>query len=80
VKNNRRRLYDNSNNDSARIDALKSCIPICAACKKVRDDVGCWDPLETYLSKHMDVVFTHGLCPECSERYRSEIKGASRKS
>jgi DNA-binding response OmpR family regulator len=58
----------------AEIKTLKGFIPICASCKKIRDDEGYWNQLEAYISKHTDAVFSHGLCPECAERYRAEAK------
>lgn len=61
------------------IKTLKGFIPICASCKKIRDDEGYWDQLETYISKHTDAVFSHGLCPECVEKYRAEMKRLSKK-
>ena len=48
-----------------RIKVLKGLIPICAQCKKVRDDKGFWSQVEEYFSQHSDVEFSHGLCPEC---------------
>ena len=59
----------------AEIKTLKGFIPICASCKKIRDDEGYWDQLEAYISKHTDAVFSHGLCPDCAEMFRAEIKG-----
>jgi DNA-binding response OmpR family regulator len=56
----------------AEIKTLKGLIPICASCKKIRDDEGYWDQLETYMSKHTDAVFSHGICPECVERLYPE--------
>jgi response regulator RpfG family c-di-GMP phosphodiesterase len=58
----------------AEIKTLKGFIPICAACKKIRDDDGYWDQLEAYISKHTDAIFSHGLCPECAERYLAEAE------
>jgi len=63
----------------AEIKTLKGFIPICALCKKIRDDEGYWDQLEVYISKHTDAKFTHGLCPECVEKYRAEMKNLSKK-
>jgi len=63
----------------AEIKTLKGFIPICASCKKIRDDEGYWDQLEAYISKHTDAVFSHGLCPECAEKYRAEIRDLSNK-
>ena len=61
------------------IKTLKGFIPICASCKKIRNDEGYWDQLEAYISKHTDAVFTHGLCPECVEKYKAEMKTVSKK-
>jgi PAS domain S-box-containing protein len=44
---------------------LKRLLPICAACKKIRDDQGYWDQVEVYLRKHSELAFTHSICPEC---------------
>jgi CheY-like chemotaxis protein len=57
----------------AEIKTLKGCIPICASCKKIRDDEGYWNQLESYISKHTDAVFTHGICPTCLEQARAEM-------
>ena len=45
---------------------LRRLIPICAKCKKIRDDKGYWNILEAYLIEHSDAQFTHGICPECA--------------
>ena len=47
------------------IKTLQGFIPICSKCKKIRDDEGFWNQLEKYFHDHTDVIFTHGLCPEC---------------
>lgn len=44
---------------------LKSLIPICARCKKIRNDKGYWESIEKYMSERLDVFFSHGLCPDC---------------
>lgn len=46
---------------------LKGLIPICANCKKIRDDSGFWNRIESYLMKHTHAEFTHGICPACTE-------------
>jgi DNA-binding response OmpR family regulator len=58
----------------AEIKTLKGFIPICASCKKIRDDEGYWNHLESYISKRTDAVFTHGICPDCAEKMRAEIR------
>lgn len=56
------------------IKTLSGLLPICAGCKKIRDDQGYWNHVEAYLGARSDVAFTHGLCPECSTNYRSEME------
>jgi DNA-binding response OmpR family regulator len=63
----------------AEIKTLKGFIPICASCKKIRDDEGYWNQLEAYIAEHTDAVFTHGFCPECGEQYRAKMKKLSKK-
>jgi len=58
----------------AEIKTLKGFIPICASCKKIRDDEGYWNQLESYISKHTDAIFSHGICPECAEKLRTEMR------
>jgi hypothetical protein len=63
----------------AEIKTLKGCIPICASCKKIRDDEGYWNQLEAYISKHTDATFTHGICPTCLEQAMAEVKNFYKK-
>ena len=49
-----------------RIRTLSGMLPICASCKKIRDDQGYWEQVETYIMKHTDAQFSHGICPECA--------------
>lgn len=51
------------------VKTLSGLLPICASCKKVRDDKGYWSQIETYISKRTDASFSHGLCPECGEKF-----------
>jgi len=51
------------------VKTLSGLLPICADCKKVRDDKGYWNQIETYITKHSDASFSHGLCPECSIKF-----------
>ncbi len=50
------------------IKILKGIVPICANCKKVRDDKGFWDQVETYVEKHSQAQFSHGICPDCVDK------------
>ncbi|MBN2441982.1 MAG: GAF domain-containing protein [Spirochaetales bacterium] len=53
------------NNAMKEIKVLQEIIPICAKCKKIRDDQGYWEQVEIYITKRLDTSFSHGLCPEC---------------
>jgi hypothetical protein len=46
---------------------LSGLIPICASCKKIRDDGGYWEQIETYIRDHSEADFSHGICPECAK-------------
>ena len=49
------------------IKTLRGILPICSHCKKVRDDKGYWETIESYISAHSEAEFSHGLCPKCIE-------------
>ena len=51
---------------------LEGLLPICAWCKRVRNDHNYWEQLEQYLSEHMGANITHGICPECCAKWRAE--------
>ena len=50
------------------IKTLSGLIPICASCKKIRDDKGYWNRLETYIQEHSEAEFSHGICPDCMKK------------
>ena len=50
------------------IKTLKGIIPICSHCKKIRDDAGYWNILESYIQEYSDASFSHSMCPECSDK------------
>ena len=56
------------------IKTLSGLLPICASCKKVRDDQGYWTQIEAYISDHSEAEFTHGLCPDCAKKYYDELQ------
>jgi PleD family two-component response regulator len=67
-------LISKLHNALAEIKTLKGFLPICVSCKKIRDDQGYWSQLEAYISAHSDAILTHGVCPQCAEDYRAQIK------
>ncbi len=58
-----------------RIRTLSGLLPICARCKKIRNDEGYWEQIESYISEHSDTVFSHSFCPECLAELYPEIEG-----
>ncbi len=57
----------------AKVRMLSGLLPICAGCKKIRDEQGRWQRLEAYISDHSQAQFSHGLCPDCAERFIQDI-------
>jgi DNA-binding NtrC family response regulator len=62
----------------ARVKTLSGMLPICASCKKIRDDKGYWSQIESYISTHSDAEFTHGMCPDCEKKAYEELKTIKR--
>jgi sigma-B regulation protein RsbU (phosphoserine phosphatase) len=56
----------------AQIKTLRGTVPICACCKKIRDDKGYWNQVEVYVRDHTEAQFSHGICPECSAKLYPE--------
>lgn len=52
--------------------SLNGLLPICSHCKKVRDDHGSWEPIESYITERSNLFFSHGICPECLTIHYSE--------
>jgi len=52
----------------ANIKRLRGLLPICASCKKIRDDKGYWNQLETFIQEHSEAEFSHGFCPDCMKK------------
>lgn len=69
-----RRLNQALESALAAVKTLKGLIPICASCKKIRDDAGYWRQVEAYISDHSDATFTHGMCPICAEKMFKELE------
>ncbi len=56
------------------IKQLSTIVPICAQCKKIRDDTGYWQQVEQFIATHLDAQFTHGYCPECYQKQVRKIQ------
>ena len=51
-----------------KVKLLSGFLPICASCKKIRDDKGYWNQIEAYIRDHSEAEFSHGICPDCAEK------------
>ncbi|MBI3193550.1 MAG: PAS domain S-box protein [Ignavibacteriae bacterium] len=71
----RERLLNEIQDALGKVKTLSGLLPICANCKKVRDDNGYWNQIEVYISEHSSADFTHGICPDCSKNlYGDKLK------
>jgi CheY-like chemotaxis protein len=57
----------------SKVKTLSDLLPICAHCHKIRDDEGYWSQVDAYVSKHLDVQFSHGLCPACAKELYPDL-------
>lgn len=56
-----------------KVKMLSGMLPICASCKKIRDDKGYWKQIEAYIRDHSEAEFTHGICPDCASKALAEL-------
>jgi len=71
-ENDRLRLIEELTAALAQVKTLTGLLPICAGCKKIRNDEGYWQQVETYVKEHSNAEFTHSLCPQCVTRLYPE--------
>lgn len=57
----------------SRVKQLQGLLPICSYCKKVRDDQNYWQQVDSYISKHSEVAFSHGICPDCFDGLKQQL-------
>jgi AmiR/NasT family two-component response regulator len=62
-----RRLNEELQEALAKVKMLSGLLPICASCKKIRDDEGYWQDVAVYIRDHSEAEFSHGLCPDCAK-------------
>ena len=55
------------------VKVLHGLLPICASCKKIRNDSGSWSQMEAYISDHSEAEFSHGICPECQQKLYPKV-------
>ncbi|MFQ6757301.1 hypothetical protein MWR57_01625 [Desulfovibrionaceae bacterium CB1MN] len=66
-------LIDQLQKAMQEVKVLSGFLPICASCKKIRDDTGYWRQIEEYISTHSNALFSHGICPECTKKLYPEF-------
>ncbi len=69
----RERLVATLQDALAEVKTLSGLVPICSFCKKIRDDENYWHEVESYVSKHTDAAFSHGVCPDCMKKHYPEF-------
>ena len=75
VELERERLVQELQEALGRVKTLSGLLPICAGCKKIRDDRGYWTQIEAYLQAHSEAEFSHGLCPDCVASHFPDYHG-----
>ena len=68
IEDERRKLLHDLQDALTKIKRLRGLLPICASCKKIRDDKGYWNELEAYILEHSEAEITHGICPDCMKK------------
>jgi len=74
VEEEREKLVRELQEALAKVKQLSGLLPICASCKKIKDDKGYWNQIEAYISEKSEAEFTHGLCPDCAKKYYDDIR------
>jgi PAS domain S-box-containing protein len=73
IEAERTRMIDELNETLSKVRTLSGLLPICASCKKIRDDKGYWQKLETFVHEHSNAEFSHSICPDCMDRLYSDF-------
>ena len=73
IENEKANLIRRLRESLSEVKKLSGLLPVCASCKKIRDDKGYWNNLESYLHKHSKAKFSHSICPECVKTHYSEF-------
>ena len=73
IEEERAKLIEDLQEAVAEVKTLSGLLPICASCKKIRDDKGYWTQIESYIKDHSEAEFSHGICPECAKKLYPEF-------
>jgi len=77
LEEQREQLIEELRNALTDIKTLRGLLPICAWCKKIRDDRGYWTQIEQYIRAHSEAEFTHGICPECRQKLNQGLSSSA---
>jgi PAS domain S-box-containing protein len=66
-------LINKLNHTLSQVKQLSGLLPICASCKKIRDDNGYWNKIESYIKEHSEAEFSHSICPDCKKKLYPEM-------
>jgi len=75
IEEERERLVRDLREALAEVKTLSGLLPICASCKKIRDDKGYWRQIEIYIRDHSEAEFSHSICPECVKKMYPNLQG-----
>jgi len=73
IEEEREKLIRELQEALAKVKKLSGLLPICASCKKIRDDKGYWNQIESYVRDHSEAEFSHGICPECMKKLYPDL-------
>ena len=73
IESDRENLIGKLREALANIKTLRGIVPICCSCKKIRDDKGFWNQVESYVQAHSEATFSHGICPDCAKKLYPEF-------
>ena len=73
IEREREALIDQLKTALSQVKQLSGLLPICSSCKKIRDDKGYWSQIEVCIRSHSEADFSHGICPECTNRLYPEL-------
>jgi PAS domain S-box-containing protein len=73
MEEERKKLIHELQDALVNVKTLRGLLPICSYCKKIRDDKGYWNRIESYIEDHSGAEFTHGMCPECLKKYHPDL-------
>ncbi|MCX5826432.1 MAG: PAS domain S-box protein [Deltaproteobacteria bacterium] len=73
AEKDREKLISELQNALSEVKKLSGMLPICASCKRIRDDNGYWEQIESYIRGHSEAEFSHGICPDCAKKLYPEL-------